>query len=98
MRSRIKTNALENDGAGNGIFDSGDTATGFRKAGVALIWLSLLVAFASSAYLPPTASREAQTVKNSFYVRTGQWLADLHTVANVFRYLMEIDEDDAAPP
>ena len=48
-----------------------------------VVGLSLLVALTSSAYFSSYAPDSTPgSAKESFYIRTGQWLADARTVVN----------------
>ena len=90
---------IENNSTGNGNFDRCAIAAGFRKAGLISVWLGLLVALTSSAYLSSNAPDSSQGIaKASFYIRSGQWLADARTVVNLFRFLMDLEEDFLDPP
>ena len=95
----IKLNLNENNSPQNRNFDCHAIAAGFRKAGLISVWLGLLVALTSSAYFSSNAPDSSEkTAKVSFYIRTGQWLADARTIVNVFRFLMDLEEDCPDPP
>ena len=94
----IRLNTNENNSPQSRIFDRQAIAAGFRKAGLVVVGLGLLVALTSSAYFSSNAPDSTHvTAKESFYIRTGQWLADARTIVNVFRFLMDLEEDCPDP-
>ena len=95
----LKLNLNEHNSPERANFDQRAIVTGFRKAGLVVVGLSLLVALTSSAYFSSYAPDSTPgNAKESFYIRTGQWLADARTIVNVFRFLMDLEEDCPDPP